>query len=40
MKNRNIAPMLKAIIAAALFGASAPTSKVQTLYLYTKRLYG
>lgn len=28
MKNRNIAPMLKAIIAAALFGASAPLSKL------------
>ncbi|WP_088227404.1 DMT family transporter [Desulfosporosinus sp. FKB] len=27
MKNRNITPMLKAIIAAALFGASAPISK-------------
>ena len=28
MKNRNMAPMLKAIIAAALFGASAPISKL------------
>ena len=28
MKNRNIAPMLKAIVAAALFGASAPISKL------------
>ena len=28
MKNRNIAPMLKVIIAAALFGASAPLSKL------------
>ncbi|OLN28011.1 DMT family transporter [Desulfosporosinus metallidurans] len=28
MKNRKIAPMLKAIIAAALFGASAPISKL------------
>ena len=28
MKNRNIAPMLKALIAAALFGANAPISKL------------
>ncbi|KJR44171.1 Permease of the drug/metabolite transporter (DMT) superfamily [Desulfosporosinus sp. I2] len=28
MKNRNIAPILKVIIAAALFGASAPISKL------------
>lgn len=28
MKNRNIAPMLKAILAATLFGASAPLSKL------------
>ena len=28
MKNRNIAPMLKALIAGALFGASAPISKL------------
>ncbi len=28
MKNRNIAPMLKAIMSAALFGASAPVSKL------------
>jgi len=28
MKNRTIGPMLKAIIAAALFGASAPLSKL------------
>ena len=28
MKNKTIAPMLMAIIAAALFGASAPLSKL------------